>query len=153
MHFLRIWLRAIVAAVLYGIVHDQITIRICLEYFTVWHPRIISSRNPTVLALVWGVVATWWVGAVLGIPLAIAARAGRAPKLTDRDLTKPLVVMFVVVGVLAAANGVRMYYSNPMQELAPGERGCDVDYAIHSMSCAPPHLTPSSTPPSSTSSS
>jgi len=29
----------------------------------------------------WGIVATWWVGAILGVLLAVAARAGSRPKL------------------------------------------------------------------------
>ncbi len=63
------------AAISYGIVHDQITARICVEYFTVGHPRLTDSDLPTVLALFWGVVATWWVGLPLGLGLAFAARA------------------------------------------------------------------------------
>ena len=81
---------AMAAAISYGIVHDQITARICLEYFTIGHPRLIASESPTVLALFWGVVATWWVGLPLGIALAVAARIGGRPKLTATDLVRPL---------------------------------------------------------------
>ncbi|WP_395090968.1 hypothetical protein [Armatimonas sp.] len=47
----------------YGIAHDQITARVCIEYFTIGHfsPTNISW-TPTVLGLYWGIVATWWVG-------------------------------------------------------------------------------------------
>jgi len=69
-------LRSVFAAVLYGVVHDQITVRVCLEYFTVGHPRIFDTENPTLLGLAWGIVATWWMGLLLEVPLAIAARAG-----------------------------------------------------------------------------
>jgi hypothetical protein len=49
---------SVAAAIVYGIVHDQITARICIEYFTIGHPRLIDSDSPTVLGLFWGVVAT-----------------------------------------------------------------------------------------------
>lgn len=38
-------------AVAYGIVHDQITIRISAEYFTIAHPRVFATESVTLLAL------------------------------------------------------------------------------------------------------
>jgi hypothetical protein len=37
MEALKIAFTCVIAAVIYGIVHDQFTARICLEYFTVFH--------------------------------------------------------------------------------------------------------------------
>ena len=34
----------VAAAIVYGILHDQITARICIEYFTIGHPRLIDSE-------------------------------------------------------------------------------------------------------------
>jgi hypothetical protein len=70
----------IASAVVYGILHDQVTARVCLEYFTIGHPPVFATDSPTLLGLGWGIIATWWVGLFLGVPLAIAARAGRRPK-------------------------------------------------------------------------
>lgn len=42
---------SVLAAVVYGILHDQITARICVEYFTIGHARLIDSDSPTVLGL------------------------------------------------------------------------------------------------------
>ena len=81
MHSLRIIGLSLLAAIVYEIAHDQVTARVCVEYFTIGHPPLIPSESPTLLALAWGVVATWWVGLPLGIMLAVAARAGRRPKL------------------------------------------------------------------------
>lgn len=67
---LTILILAFLGAVLYGAVRDQVTARICLEYFTVMHPPLVESQSPTVVALAWGVVATWWMGLLLGLPLA-----------------------------------------------------------------------------------
>jgi hypothetical protein len=102
---LKIVLLGLIAAVGYGIVHDQITARICVEYFTIGHPRIINSDSPTLLGLVWGVVATWWVGLPLGALLALAARAGPWPRLEAGDLQKSVLILLVVMGVCAAVAG------------------------------------------------
>ena len=72
----KIVLTCVFAAVLYGIIHDQFTAHICVEYFSVFHPPVFSTTSPALLALGWGVIATWWMGAFLGVLLAIAARAG-----------------------------------------------------------------------------
>jgi hypothetical protein len=93
MQSLGIIFLAVMAAIAYGIVHDQITARICVEYFTIGHPRLIDSDSPTVLGFFWGVVATWWVGLPLGSGLAVAARAGRRPKLTASQLLVPVVYL------------------------------------------------------------
>ncbi len=74
MESFRIVLMCVVAAVAYGIVHDQVTARVCVEYFTVGHPPIFGTNDPTLLGIGWGILATWWVGILLGVPLAIAAR-------------------------------------------------------------------------------
>ena len=84
MKFLVIVVQGVLAAVLYGIVHDQITIRICPEYFTIAHPHISDTKSLTLLAVMWGVIATWWVGLPLGIAIGLAARVGRLPKLEPR---------------------------------------------------------------------
>jgi len=104
-------LQCILAAVCYGIIHDQITTRVCLEYFTIAHPRLIESTSPTVLGLFWGVAATWWVGALLGVPLAFAARAGRWPQLDWRDLRHPLLCLLLVMAGAAAFAGISTWLS------------------------------------------
>jgi hypothetical protein len=58
----------------YGILHDQVTARVCLEYFIIGHPPLIASESPTLLAIAWGIVATWWFALPLGFALAAAAR-------------------------------------------------------------------------------
>src|SRR4029077_1503393 len=77
---LKIILLCVAAAIAYGVAHDQITARVCLEYFTVFHPPVFATQSPTALALGWGVIATWWCGLLLGLLLALAARSGSRPK-------------------------------------------------------------------------
>jgi hypothetical protein len=95
-----------VAAIAYGIVHDQITARICVEYFTIGHPPVFDTDSPTLLGLGWGVIATWWVGLLLGLMLAFAALRGSRPKRTARSLVGPVAILLVWMGTLAAVAGV-----------------------------------------------
>lgn len=106
MQFLAIILLSILSAVIYGIIHDQITARICIEYFTIGHFRIIDSDDPTVVGLVWGVIATWWAGLILGVPLALASRVGRWQRVSVRELIRPIVIMLSIVALLAGCAGI-----------------------------------------------
>jgi hypothetical protein len=103
---LAIVLIAIGASVLYGIAHDQVTARVCVEYFTIGHPPIFATEDPTLLGIGWGIVATWWVGLILGVPLAAAARAGSRPKRSAGSLVRPLGWLLVVMAICALVAGV-----------------------------------------------
>jgi hypothetical protein len=116
MEAVKIALTCVIAAVLYGIVHDQFTARICIEYFTVFHPPIFHTQSPTLLGIGWGIVATWWVGAFFSVPMILAARAGSRPVLRASALIRPIgfllafmavsAVVFGVTGYVLARNGV-----------------------------------------------
>lgn len=101
---------SVAAAIAYGIAHDQITVRICLEYFTIGHPPVFPTRNPTLLAIGWGIIATWWVGVLLGVPLAIVARAGSRPKRTVGTLVRPVVWLLAVMAVFATIAGLTGWF-------------------------------------------
>jgi hypothetical protein len=108
--YLKITALCIGAAVLYGICQDQITARICVEYFTVGHPPIFGGlTDPTLLAFSWGVIATWWVGLILGVPAAVLARIGSRPKMGWRDLRWPIGVLFLMVALSATVAGLGGY--------------------------------------------
>jgi hypothetical protein len=101
------------AAILYGVLHDQVTARVCVEYFTIGHPRIFGTDNPTLLGIGWGILATWWVGLLLGIPLALVARAGSRPKRTAATLIRPIaVLLFVMAGCALTAGLVGFALAN-----------------------------------------
>jgi len=103
---LKIVLLCGAAAILYGTIQDLVTTRICVEYFTIGHPPVWGGTwNPTVLALTWGFLATWWVGLFLGIPAAFLSRIGARPKLAWRDLLMPLAILMLVIGGCAIAAG------------------------------------------------
>jgi hypothetical protein len=109
MQALAIILMCIGAAVAYGIVHDQVTARVCVEYFTIGHARVFATESPTWLGIGWGIIATWWVGLLLGIPMAIAARAGRRPRREARELVWPVLVLLGVMAISALSAGLAGY--------------------------------------------
>jgi hypothetical protein len=45
------------SAVVYGILHDLVTARVCVEYFTIGQVPFFGT-SPTILGLGWGIVAT-----------------------------------------------------------------------------------------------
>lgn len=82
------------------------TARVCVEYFTIGHADVFHTSSPTLLALGWGILATWWVGLMLGVPLAIFARAGSPPKLAWQDLVRPVAVLLCCAGVASLVCGI-----------------------------------------------
>jgi hypothetical protein len=114
MEALKIIAVCMFAAVLYGIVHDQITARVCLQYFTVLHPPIFHTESPTLLGIGWGAYATWPVGLFFGILFAIFARTGQQPQLKIADLIPMLVCLFILMALFALSCGLLGYFLGPM---------------------------------------
>lgn len=71
------------------------------------------------LGIVWGAIATWWVGVLLGVPLATVARAGSRPKRSAVSLVRPMMVLMVCIAVFAVLAGIVGYLaaSNGLVEL------------------------------------
>ena len=67
---IQIVVECIMFACLLGIALDLITANVAVEYFTVHHPHVVDSQSPWVMALAWGIGASWWFGAIAGIVLA-----------------------------------------------------------------------------------
>jgi hypothetical protein len=129
--FLSIIGLSTVAAVAYGIAHDLVTAHVCVEYFTVGHPPVFATDDPVRLAIGWGIIATWWVGAGLGIALAWAAQAGARPRRTARTLVRPLAKLTAISGTLALIAGIAGYFLSrarivalvgPIADALPAER-------------------------------
>lgn len=127
----RIVALAIASAIVYGVLHDQVTARICVEYFTIGHPPIFATESPTLLALGWGVLATWWVGLLLGLLLAFAAPRGPRPIRTARSLRRPIAILLGVMACGALlAGGVGWFLATrgwvhllePLASRVPAER-------------------------------
>lgn len=101
----KIVLLGIVAAVSYGIIHDQITVRLCIEYFTVAHPPLFHTASPTLLAICWGTVATFWVGIALGALLALVSQSEGLPPVSITRLGRGIAILLAAMAVSASAAG------------------------------------------------
>lgn len=100
----------IAAEVVYAMLQDQISVRMCPEYFTVAHPRIEAITDPTLLGLARGFLGAWWGGALIGAITGFSARLGRWPKLNPQDLLRPIVWLLVFqAGATAAAGWIATY--------------------------------------------
>jgi hypothetical protein len=102
----RIVLFAMLAAIGYGILHDQVTAHLCVEYFTIAHPPVFATGSPFLLAVGWGILATWWVGLGLGGALAAAARLGPAPRIGLAELRRPILLLMAASACAAFVAGL-----------------------------------------------
>lgn len=91
----------ILGSILYGIAHDMVTAHLAVEYFTEYHPKIIEATDPVSMALLWGVIATWWMGAFFGAILAFFAVGGTRPLLPLRRVAKAIFVGLFAVLLIA----------------------------------------------------
>jgi hypothetical protein len=105
----------ILAAVLYGILNDQITVTLSPEYFSVYKQRqfafVLEQTGllgaPTrVQALLVGTLATWWFGLFLGIVLSICSMVGRRPPLTTRDY------VCAILGIMLCTLGISILFGS-----------------------------------------
>jgi hypothetical protein len=102
-----------------------------VEYFTIGHPPVFATTSPTLLGIGWGILATWWVGLILGVLLALAARVGRWPKRDAAALVRPVVILMLACGVCALAAGAighhlassgRLWLLEPLASDVPPDR-------------------------------
>lgn len=70
MNAVRIVVGCVLWACALGIAVDLVTAHVAVEYFTVHHPKVVESQDRLVMALVWGVGASWWFGLGAGLVLA-----------------------------------------------------------------------------------
>ena len=125
-------------AICFGILHDLVTAHIYVEYFTVHHPKLVESTSPIVMALLWGVLATFWVGLPIGIVLHFANELGSSPHLEETRI-RALIVRGLVMLLLSSMAVLLIVYL--MINLIPmDKRKPDFDEARRAMSVAITHM-------------
>jgi len=111
--FLGFVLFVIGVSVVYGICHDLVTASVNKAYFLPpIHPIIINTNSPVVLALFWGVIATWWAGLIFGGIIGYANIAGPKPSLPWRQLKRQIAIILPAIWVTAmiVLAGIYLYY-------------------------------------------
>ena len=109
MEKLQVILLSVLAACTYGIVHDQITVRLCIEYFAIAHPPLFHTTSPTLLGLCWGVAATAGIGATLGVILALVSQSPGTASYPLSRLGRSILLLLAVMATGAFAAGVVGY--------------------------------------------
>lgn len=99
----------------YAAVQDQVSARLCPEYFTHFHNPIPGLTDPTLTGITWGFLGSWWGGAMFGYFAGIAATVGKRPPLRVRQLILPMgVTVLAVAGVTALTGGAVALYANQL---------------------------------------
>ncbi len=93
----------------YGMVQDQVSARLCPEYFTVFHPPVPGLTDPTLLGIAWGFLWACGGGLILGYVAGVVATAGTQPPLAPRDALRPFLTLLVVVGLMTALAGYSVH--------------------------------------------
>jgi hypothetical protein len=105
----KVFLSCILAAIGYGIIHDEITAHLCVEYFSVAHPPLFPTSSPFLLAICWGIAATIGLGAIFGGLFALVAGGGELPPLPLERVWHKLFALLLFMAVCAFASGVMGY--------------------------------------------
>lgn len=99
--------KVVALSCLLGVTVNLVTANVAVEYFTIHHPHVVDSDSPWVMALIWGIGASWWCGLILA-PLLWWANVRRRAPLSVRKLLIMvakamgliwLIMMIVLLGV------------------------------------------------------
>ena len=113
---------SILYAISYGILNDLVTANICPDYFNnlnvhPYHAKITLARIPTykdntiILALFWGVIATWCLGIILGSIISLCIVATNFHPLKRFTLKRGAILLSVqLVVVLVVCFGIGIIY-------------------------------------------
>ncbi|HYE73909.1 MAG TPA: hypothetical protein VEF04_11285 [Blastocatellia bacterium] len=121
MPYLRIVMMCIVVVSIYGILQDQISVRISPDYFAVTHPPINGVSSLALLGLIWGFLGSWWGGLIIGLMLATAAIFGRRPKVNSSDLLIPIIIWTIATGTVTAIAGLSGYVNGLITGISLGD--------------------------------
>jgi hypothetical protein len=114
-----VWLTSL-GMIGYAMLQDQISARLCPEYFTIGHPPIPGLADPTLLGLAWGFLGGFPGGILLGVPVALAARWGRAAPLPAAALIRPLGLLLAGTAAGTLAAGASAWYNSRVANIAIG---------------------------------
>lgn len=117
--FCYIVLGSVVYACLLGIALDLVTANVAVAYFSVHHPRIIDTDNPWILALVWGVAASWWFGLIGGVVVGMINQFRVQPLDPSRILRwvrRSCIVLWIVMLLILAFTLAFAHYMVPLEQ-------------------------------------
>lgn len=121
-----------------GVALDLVTAHVAVEYFTIHHPHVVDSESPIVMALIWGIGASWWFGLIAAIPLWWA-NCRRAAPLTQTRIVSMVAKALLVTWAIMMAMLVGFY---SIGSLVPDRhRGPNFEHDRRLMAVALTHMT------------
>jgi len=121
------------AAVIYGVIHDEITAHLCVQYFSVAHPLLFHTQSPALLALCWGVAATIGIGAMLGLLLAeVSQSPGRVPWPVKRVARSVSILLGAMAAGAVAAGSLGYVLAEKKLIFLPQSLAEEIPYYLHS---------------------
>lgn len=109
---------SLLAAWVYGIVHDQITVRLAIEYFSVAHPPIFRTTNPTLLGFCWAIAATSGIGIALGSILALVSQSDGAAPVPLSEIRRSLLRLIGMMACASLLAGAVGFYLSRLQMIS-----------------------------------
>ena len=103
-------LQVVSLSCLLGLAVDVVTANVAVEYFTVHHPHVVDSHSPWIMAVVWGIGASWWFGLIAG-GLLWWMNMRRPRPLSDKRILRMIVasliaIWFVMMAIVAGVYGI-----------------------------------------------
>lgn len=135
---LQIVVECALYACLLGIAMDQVTAHLAPDYFIMKQPKLTDSREPLILALVWGIGASWWFGAIAGALLAVQNWLRKPPLAVPEIRTRIIKACPLIWLILMAMLGIFFLLIGLLPEEA---RRPTFDFDRHMMAVALTHLT------------
>lgn len=121
-------------AVVFGVLHDLFSAAVCTEYFTEAHPKLIESKSWLAMAFLWGFLATFWVGAIGGVWLAVCTQVGSAPPIEFFRIIRAAAIGAGVVLLLAPVTWYSLYAFDGGVYVPELERRLGASLAMHNQS-------------------
>ncbi|MEM7262783.1 MAG: hypothetical protein AAF488_12390 [Planctomycetota bacterium] len=100
--FMAVVLGATALACGLGIALDLVTANVAVGYFSIHHRRVVDTESPWILAIVWGIGASWWFGAIAGALVGFINHRREEP-LEPRRILRWVAWACVVLWVLMIA--------------------------------------------------
>jgi hypothetical protein len=94
------------AAMTYGVAHDQVTAHLCVEYFSLAHPLLFHIDSPALLGLCWGIAATIGPGVIVGVLLGLVSQSPGLTPTPIRQLFGTICVLLAIMAMSATLAGI-----------------------------------------------
>jgi hypothetical protein len=95
--------------VCYAILQDQVSARLCVEYFTIFHQPIPGITDPTLIGIGWGFLGSWYGGAIMGVSAGLTCSLGPKAPLPLSVIFRGMLCVMLTTALVTALTGYATY--------------------------------------------